>query len=452
MQAWDNFLKVLEHELGQETVQRWLHPLKIVRFDACNLFLEANDTFQVHWFEEHVRTRAKNFLKNNNNTAIQVHLNLPSAPAKLKKGLKKKQEDTPAFIMNFDELDTTVTLDNFIVSEPNRIVHRLLTQTVGKDQEPPELCTFNPIYLHGPTGTGKTHLLMAVTKALKDKGLQPLYVTAKTFTDHVINAIRAGEMYRFREAYRNVDVLIVDDAHVFSRKGATQEELFHTFNFLHLAGTQMIFSANCSPRELQMIEPRLISRFEWGIALPLEPPSEAEKKLILQSRLKAFKTDLHPKVLTFLMETFTSSITHLCNAVEALILRNHMRHNNSIPSDMLTVPMAKQLLTDMIDDEEKAAVTPEKILNATANYFGIRVDDIMGKAQSRDCVTPRQIAMYLCRSQLKLPYMRIGEMFQRDHSTVMSSVKQVTSAVEKEDQEIHSALATIQKDIYGSPQ
>lgn len=449
MQAWDNFLKVLEHDLGTETVGRWLRPLKVLKFDACNLFLEANDTFQVHWFEEHVRSRAKNFLKNNNSTTIQVHLSLPSAPTKQKRALKKKQEDAPAFIMNFDELDTTVSLDNFVVAEPNRIVHKLLTQVVGEGDNSPELCTFNPIYIHGPSGTGKTHLLMAVTKTLKEKGVQALYVCAKTFTDHVINAIRAGEMYRFREAYRNVEALIVDDAHVFSRKGATQEELFHTFNFLHLAGTQMLFSANCSPGELQMIEPRLISRFEWGIVLPLEPPSENEKKEIIQSRLRAFKSELHPKVIAFLLETFISSTTQLCQAVEALLLRNHMKHNHSVPADMLTVPMAKQLLSDLILDEEQAAVTPEKILNATANYFGIRVDDIMGKAQSRECVTPRQIAMYLCRSQLKLPYMRIGELFQRDHSTVMSSVRQVTSAVDKEDLEIHSALSTIRKEISG---
>lgn len=450
MQAWDNFLKVLDHDLGTETVNRWLRSLKIIRFDACNLHLEANDAFQMHWFEEHVRSRARNYFKNNNSTPIQVHLALPSAPPKQKRVFKKKQEETPTFIMQFDELDTTVTLDNFVVSEPNQIVHKLLTQTVGKGKDSPELCVFNPIYIHGPTGTGKTHLLMAVTKVLREKGLRPLYVCAKTFTDHVINAIRAGEMHRFREAYRNVDVLLIDDVHVFSRKGATQEELFHTFNTLHLAGTQMVFSANCSPGELQMIEPRLISRFEWGIVLPLSPPTESERKQILQSRLKAFKSDLHPKVMDFLLETFISSTTNLCQAVEALLLRNHMRHNSSIAADMLTVPMARQLLEDLINDEHKAAVTSDKILNATANYFGIRVDDIMGKAQSRDCVIPRQIAMYLCRNQLKMPFMRIGELFQRDHSTVMSSVKQVAGAVEKEDAEIHSALTTIRKEIGSS--
>lgn len=447
MQAWDNFLKLLERDLGAETVERWLRPLTVIRFDACNLHLQANDAFQLNWFEEHVRKKAQSCFRNNNNTVIQIHLSLPTALQQEKRRTKKKQEDTPNFILSFDELDTTVTLDNFVVSEPNTIVHRLLSQTVGVGNASPELCTFNPIYIHGPAGTGKTHLLMAVTKIFKEKGLQPLYVCAKTFTDHVINAIRAGEMHRFREAYRNVDVLIIDDVHVFSRKGATQEELFHTFNFLHLAGTQIIFSANCSPRELQMIEPRLISRFEWGIVLPLEPPTEKERKLILQSRLKSFKSDLHEKVLNFLLETFVSSTTSLCHALEAMLLRNHMRHNNTIPAEMLTVAMAKQLLADLIDDEVKAAVTPEKILNATANYFGIRVDDIIGKAQSRECVAPRQVAMYLCRNQLKLPYMRIGELFERDHSTVMSSVKQVNQAVKKEDPEMHTALNSIRKEI-----
>jgi chromosomal replication initiator protein len=282
---------------------------------------------------------------------------------------------------------------------------------------------------------------MATAHALCENNIRVIYSKAQTFTDHVVSAIRAGEMSVFRQAYRNADVLLLDDVHVFSKKGATQEEFFHTFNTLHTAGKQIVFSANCAPNELQLIEPRLVSRFEWGIVLSLELPKRQELSQILQSKAGAMNYLLQPKLAEFFLNTFNNSKT-LCRALEALILRSHL---NQKADSSPTIAYAREILSNLIIEEEKTALTPLRIIQKVAGFFGIRPEDILGKAQTRDCVLPRQIAMYLCRNQLKIPYTKIGELFKKDHSTVISSVKLIQKGIDINDPEIASAHSTIFK-------
>ncbi|MCB1111479.1 MAG: chromosomal replication initiator protein DnaA [Chlamydiales bacterium] len=446
MKAWDNFITLQEIELGKETVDKWLRTLKVIRFDACNLYLEAKDSFQALWFEEHVRQKVTTRLFNNNNKKIKVHLAVANAAPLPKKSKKTSEKEQPqAFSLSFDDVDPHCSFKTLHVDENNLLAYKLLTAicAIADDNAPAaELGTFNPIYIHGTPGTGKTHLLMATTQALRANGYKVLFARAETFTEHVVGAIRAGEMSKFREAYRNIDVLILDDVHIFSRKGATQEELFHTFNTLHLSGRQIILSANCSPAELQHVEPRLVSRFEWGITLELKTPTKIELRSILNAKASALKYKLQPRIATFLEETFTSSPKALIRSLEALILRTHLSG-----SATTHVTQAHQQLEDLIREEESLAITPEKIIQTVANNFGIKPEDILGKAQSRDCVLPRQIAMYLIREKLKLPYMKIGDLFSRDHSTVMSSVRLINKGIEEKSNEISSGVETIRKKL-----
>jgi chromosomal replication initiator protein len=440
MQAWEQFLELQEEELGIETVQKWLRSLKIQRFDACNLYLEAKDSFQALWFEEHIRNKALIKLFNGNNKRIKIHLSIANSPKKTKEKKKKENSQAPLtpFQLTFDELDPLALFDSFVATEENTVVFELLKEIANVSNFPHQttakMGTFNPIYLHGPNGSGKTHLLMSLAHAFNHQGFKTIYVRADTFTDHVIAAIRAGQMSIFRQAYRNSDVLIVDDVHVFSRKGATQEEFFHTFNTLHLDGKQIILSANCPPQELQLIEPRLISRFEWGIVLPLQWVKSEELPLLLNFKAKLLQFNIPSKIAEFLIETFNSNPKSVIKALEALILRLHLDPHHLIST--LTVSTAKIILSDLIIEEQKAALTPIKVIQAVAEEYGIRREDILGKAQTRDCALPRQLAMHFCRHQLKMPFMKIGDLFCRDHSTVMSSVKQVQKKLEQEDAKI----------------
>ena len=459
MKSWDNFLKLQEKEIGFDTVNKWLRPLKVSRFDARNIYLEAKDSFQVIWFEEHIRKKVDALLYNNNKQRIKVHLEVPKSVSnkftKTKTKKSKSSETSPhTFLLTFDELDPHCTFENFVVSDSNLLAYKLLCKVTSYDPVSDKcitsedyLASFNPIYIFGGTGTGKTHLLMATAQALRNQGLNILYVRAKTFTEHVVSAIRAGEMNQFRAAYRNIDVLLIDNVHVFSRKNATQEELFHTFNTLHLAGKQIILTANCSPGELQLIEPRLVSRFEWGIAVHLEQMTENDLRKVLEKKAEALKYKLHPKVQDFLLNTFTRNSKSLVRALESLILRIYLKKKGKLSPTQLTVPIVKQMISDLIEQEQQLAITPEKIVQTVAELFGIRTDDLFSKAQSREFVLPRQVAMHFCRTKLKMPFMKIGDFFDRDHSTVMSSVKLIQKSIEKHDRDTVDLVSSISKKL-----
>lgn len=448
MEAWEKFLKAQEQELGAKTVSKWLRSLHVARYDACNLYLEAKDTFQILWFEEHIRKKAKSALVNNNQKQITIHLSLADQqkkriPKRDKKS-KKAAEDSAPFTLKFDDLDHLRTFDRFVSAESNLLAYKLLCKMCHCDplsgkkiaDSDINLTSFNPIYIFGGEGTGKTHLLMAAAHALKTQYQNVIYVRAETFTDHVIKAMRSAEMGVFRQAYRNSDVLLIDDVHLFSKKGATQEELFHTFNTLHLSGKQIILCANCSPAELQYIEPRLVSRFEWGIVLPLEPLDYNGLAGTLKNKSEALQFPLSNKVSDFLLSKFSKNGKTLIRALEALILRLHMQNNPKKSSQTLTESLVKTLLADLLKEEQDRALTTKQIIQRVSEHFEIRPEDLLGEERTRDYVLPRHLAMYLCRKKLNLPYTKIGEVFSRDHSTVMSSIKLIQTGVDNYDQDI----------------
>ncbi len=452
MKAWENFLTLLETELGTETVQKWLRPLKIEKFDAANLYLTAADSFQVEWFEEHIRKKAKAFLINNNNRKIKVHISLQgdqqasTTKSRKKKGSESLRSQQP-FSIFFDQLNPLCTLDNYIHTEAYPVPRKLMHQLTGyQDEIKTELGVFNPIYLWGASGSGKTHLLIATAHELQQQGYNVGYVHSDKFTEHVVTAMQAGEMSRFRQSYRNIDVLIIEDVQNFAKKWATQEELFHTFNTLHLAGKQIMLSACSPPSELAFIEARLISRFEWGIVLQVGCFQKEEIREILQTKTQALNYPLNGKVIDFFLETFVSGPKAICKALEALILRTHLNDiATRLSSTQLTVTLVQHQLADLIEEEKQAALNPTKVIQQVSEYFGIRPEDILGKGQSRDCVLPRQLAMYFCRMQLKIPFVKIGDLFHKDHSTVMSSVRQIQKGLDDKDETINDPYHAIAK-------
>lgn len=455
MQAWSDFLVKQELEFGPETISRWLRTLKVANFDACNIYLEAKDSFQVLWFDEHIRPKLAQFV-NSNQKPIKVHIEVPGTSKTKRPKVLKKQEQEIAFQMFFEELDSTFSFESFLVTEENKVPYCLLDELCAKHvtHKLQAMSTFtqatasvqrdflNPVYLYGPSGSGKTHLLQAFAMRLRRVGYKALYATADTFTDHVVKAIRSGEMSHFRKTYRSCDILLIDDVQVFGRKNATQEEFFHTFNTLHTEGKLILLSANVAPQALSFIEPRLISRFEWGISLGLTAPSRKEIATILEQKAAAHHFAVSERTIDFLAESFATNPKSATKALETLMLRSHLSNKNGLKGPM-PLALVKSILSDLIATEKEKALSCERIIQSVAEHYAIPLEDLLGKSQSRECVVPRQIAMYLCRELLKVPYMKIGDLFQRDHSTVMSAIRQVGKQMATPGNELAAVASVI---------
>jgi len=362
MKAWEQFKDLQAKEMGQEIVDRWLSAFQVTHFDACNLYLEANSLFQINWFEEHIRSKVETKFVNENNKSIKVHLSLPYAKASEPKKQKTLLQE---FSLSFDPVGANFSLSSYRFTEENALIEKMFLEitscgTLGK-QAPSlpqkERFPFNPLYLYGPKGTGKTHLLQAAAKSLQEQGVGVLYVTAKTFTEHVVSAIRASEMGLFREAYRTIDVLFIDNVEELSRKTATQEELFHTFNALHLQGKLIVFASNTLPHHLQNIEARLVSRFEWGVVLVLKPLPKKLIEELLEEHAKTLQFPLRPQIKEFLLTHFTSHSTVCLQALQLLAVRIQSRPT-PISSTQLSLESAKLLLKDLLEQQEKDRTFP----------------------------------------------------------------------------------------------
>lgn len=400
MKAWTEFCHHLTKTLGSNACNQWLSAFKIVKFDARNLYLEARDAFAKMWFDEHVRPQTKQHLIANNGKPITVHLTVRGS---LSKKAKAQPLEKPTIEYTPDLLPDHMTFEHFCGES--------VAKSLLSNFKPGE---FNPIYIYGPPGSGKTHLLTAFAKTYPGSFL----VHAETFTHHVVSAMRTSDMDTFRKTYRNIDALLIDDIHLLKKRTATQEEFFHTFNALHTAGIPIIISANGAPSSLQAIEERLISRFEWGIALPLE--TQTNLKEILTARLGQSQLKLTEDGQDYLLTHFANT-TSISKALEALLLRTHMQNI----TDPLSPLKCAQILEDLLRDEKRATLAPQTILKAVADHFEISTDDLLGRSQTKTISLPRKIAMTLFRQKLKMPYTKIGDHFSRDHSTVMSSIRSI---------------------------
>ncbi|MBS0648342.1 MAG: ATP-binding protein [Verrucomicrobia bacterium] len=416
MKAWEDFLQGQVKDLGSEAIDKWAKTLKIVDFDAGNLYLEAQDSFQLSWFEEHLRPAIRSSLRNNNQRPIKVHLSLSNAPSSKDKKIWK-----PVLNLVPDGLDPACTFETYFPGSTNDISFSLLKDALEKS-------SYNPIYLHGPEGSGKSHLLMACAFYLTSLKKRCFYVKAATLTQHIVAAMRTGAMQKLRDLYRQHDVLLVDDIHELAHRSATQEELFHTFNALHVAGKQIVLAGSRLPSLLEGIEPRLTSRFEWGLVLPFQLLNAEERKNFFKQKIEQRHLQLSPQVHSFLLEQLPHAKS-LMRALDTI----HLQKNKTDAS----------WIEPLLEELKRKAVTAEKIVQTTAEIFEIQASDILSRSQNQQCSLPRQVAMYLCRLVLKMPFLKIAEVFSRDHSTVMTSVKSIEKRIGEQDENLLSIINLI---------
>jgi chromosomal replication initiator protein len=314
-------------------------------------------------------------------------------------------------------LNPKYTFDTFVIGSSNRFAH---AAAVAVAEQPAK--AYNPLFVYGESGLGKTHLLHAIghyTRTLY-AGARVRYVSSEEFTNEFINSIRDDKAAAFQRRYRDVDVLLVDDIQFLSGKVQTQEEFFHTFNTLHNANKQIVVTSDLPPKQLQDFEDRMRSRFEWGLITDVQPPDLETRIAILRKKSAQERLSAPPEVLEFIASKISTNIRELEGA---LIRVTAFASLNRQPVDL---PLAEVVLKDLITDQAGPEITSSIIMMQTATYFGVTVDDLCGSSRSRVLVTARQIAMYLCRELTDLSLPKIGQAFGgRDHTTVMHADRKI---------------------------
>ncbi|ADH65454.1 chromosomal replication initiator protein DnaA [Nocardiopsis dassonvillei] len=313
-------------------------------------------------------------------------------------------------------LNPKYTFDTFVIGSSNRFAH---AASVAAAEAPAK--AYNPLFIHGGSGLGKTHLLHAIghyTHRLYE-GSRVRYVSSEEFTNEFINSIRDGKADGFRRRYRDIDVLLVDDIQFLENKEQTQEEFFHTFNTLHNSDKQIVISSDRPPKQLTTLEDRMRSRFEWGLLTDVQPPELETRIAILRKKAAQEGLAAPPEVLEFIASKISTNIREL----EGALIR--VTAFASLNRQSVDLDLTSQVLRDLVPSTEVPEVTAGAIMSQTAAYFGLTVEDLCGTSRSRVLVTARQIAMYLCRELTELSLPKIGQQFGRDHTTVMHAERKV---------------------------
>ncbi len=338
-------------------------------------------------------------------------------------------------------LNPKYTFDNFVVGPCNRFAH---AAAVGAAESPGK--AYNPFFLHGSVGLGKTHLLQSLCFALLDRDPRTriLYLSCETFVNHFINALENGDLQKFRNKYRNVDVLVVDDIHVLANKDRTQEEFFHTFNTLYQSGRQIVLSSDSPPKDIPSLQERLVSRFKWGLVTEIEPPCYETRMAILKRKSREKGREIPDEVARLLAERIDSNIRELEGAVTKLI------GYASVSSQPVTAELAREALRDLFATR-KGQPSMEDILGLVTERFGVKLSELQSRKRTNAIAYPRQIAMYLARRITRHSLEEIGGFFGgRDHSTVLYAVAKVDRML-AEDESCRDVVSTFLAKLQDAP-
>jgi chromosomal replication initiator protein len=317
-------------------------------------------------------------------------------------------------------LNPRYTFDTFIVGSSNQLAY---AASEAAAEEPGR--AYNPLFIYGGVGLGKTHLLHAIGHGILAKGLNVVYVTSETFTNEMIESIRQHRMDDFRSKYRRANLLMVDDVQFIAGKERTEEEFFHTFNAIHDAGGQIVLTSDRLPRSMPILEDRLRSRFEWGLIADVQLPDFETRVAILRSKLRGpVGSQVKSEVIDFIAQKVQSNIRELEGSLNRLLA--HAHHLGQLP----TIDLASTVLRDLASPTAEAnRASPDTVLQAVVRYFGVTLDDLRGKARHKEIVMPRQVAMYVLREDTRLSTPEIGKLLNRDHTTVLHGVNLVANEV-----------------------
>lgn len=414
-QAWQLALGELQLEMPRASFDTWVRDTRPVSFQNGTLIIGVRNAYARDWLENRLANTVNRLLGGILNGNVAVSFVVFGGEKEADTEETHPAEAAAATDQNTrsSTLNSRYVFDNFVVGSGNRLAHAACLAVAEKPAR-----AYNPLFVYGGVGLGKTHLLHAIGNSCHARGLRVLYVSSEEFTNDLITAIRTHTTQAFREKYRSIDVLLIDDIQFIAGKESTQEEFFHTFNTLHGQDKQIIVSSDRPPKSLVTLEERLRSRFEWGLAADVQPPDLETRLAILRSKAERAGRHVPDEILESIARRVQSNIRELEGALNRVVAFA------DLSGAALTPSLVEMALADLLP--HKKSVPAEKILEAVAEIEGVQVDDLLGQNRSAKIAIPRQLAMYILRQYNEISFPQVGEILGgRDHTTVMYATKKV---------------------------
>ena len=421
---WQKVLDILSQQLTQTAMETWFLDCRPVELDECRLILCTNSEFKQNIlqtrFGDRIRAALTDLFATDFDVLVVTDDELGDLPT------HKQDNGLPPEMAGY-------TFDHFIVGNSNRFAHaaaKAVSDNPGK--------TYNPLFIYGNSGLGKTHLLMAIGNAIHERDPRKtiVYIKGDDFTNQLVKAIKNGTTEEFRNKYRNVDLFLVDDIQFIAGKQQTQNEFFHTFNSIYEAGNQIVITSDRPPLEMATLDDRLRTRFEWGLMADIQPPDLETRMAITRNKAAQLGLILSDDAVVYIADNITSNIRRLEGVIKKLTAYKE------ILNEVITIESVKRAIKDVLK-EGIFTPTPEIIIRETARYFQITEEELRGQSRSKNTAMARQVSMYLIRTLTDLSLQGIGELYEgRNHATVLSSIRKIENLIQTDHK-----TATVVRDV-----
>jgi chromosomal replication initiator protein len=428
--------------MSKATFDTWVKSSELIKYENQTFTIGVQNAYARDWLDSRLSSTVNRILTGMMNETVSVEFIVWHKDQAVIEPEETSASYTYSIAAANDsnsvstQINTRYSFNNFVVGASNRLAHAACMAVAENPAR-----SYNPLFLYGGVGLGKTHLLHAIGNTAQNSGLRVLYVSSEEFTNDLINAIRSHNTQAFRERYRSMDVLLIDDIQFISGKESTQEEFFHTFNTLHGQDKQLVISSDRPPKAMNTLEERLRSRFEWGLTVDIQPPDLETRTAILRSKAERTGRQVPNDILDSIARQIQSNIRELEGALTRVLAY----------SDLIGQPLSLQLvnvaLADLLPKRDKIEST--QVLYAVAATFGVDAKELLGKDRSREIALPRQVAMYLMREEANFSLPQIGAALGgRDHTTIMYGCDKIADLIERDDR-LRRQLIQIREQLYG---
>lgn len=450
-QLWQAALGELELSISKANFTTWFKNTFILEISTEQILIAVPNAFTKTWLEKKYQKDIIQSLRNAGAQVKTIEFKVQSAPLKnllnqAEKIQLNKNENYPNEknitdnkTNNLNGINSRYTFTNFVVGKGNELAN---AACLAVSKKPGEI--YNPLFMYGGVGLGKTHLMHAVGNQIINNtpSKKVLYVTSEKFTNEFINAVQHGEGKKFKEKYRSIDVLLIDDIQFLAAKEQTQEEFFHTFNALHQNNKQIVINSDKPPKAIPALEQRLISRFEWGMIADIGAPDLETRIAILKAKCAERNYQLNEEITRYIATTIQNNVRELEGILNKIIAFHQL--NNQQP----TVESVKNIISSLNASSRSGRLTPKQIIQVVTEYFDIKITDVIGNSRKKELVNPRQIIMYLMRQEINSSYPNIGqELGGRDHTTAMHACTKISKEIQ-EDEKLNQDIELIKQKLY----